>query len=245
MPAAQPPAAPRPLRALIRGIMASAPFLIVVLPFALLFGVVATEAGLSVVQTLSFAVAVFAGASQFAALQLMQDHAPTAVVLATALAVNLRLAMYSASLTPHLGGLAPGRRALLAYFLVDQSYAASSLEFERNPAMPMADRFAFFMGTVIVMAPLWYAATLAGAVLGTRIPPEYAIDFAVPITFIAMLGPMLRTLAHVVAALVSVAGTLALSFMPYGTGLLVAAVLAMLAGAGVEAALERRRGQSS
>jgi predicted branched-subunit amino acid permease len=81
-------------------------------------------------------------------------------------------------------------------------------------------------------------------VLGTRIPPAFALDFAVPITFIAMLGPMLRTAAHWVAAAVSVGAALALAFLPYGSGLLVAAVLAMLAGAVTEAAIERRRGRA-
>lgn len=231
-------------RALLRGMLASAPFLIVVVPFAILFGVVATEAGLNLLEVMTFSVAVFAGASQFAALQLMQDNAPAVMVLATSLAVNLRLGMYSAALTPHLGGLSLGRRALVAFFLVDQSYAASSVEYDRHPDRPLAEKLAYFAGTVLPIAPLWYVATFSGAVLGTRIPPEFALDFAVPITFIAMLGPMLRTLAHWVAALVSVLAALGLAFMPYGSGLLVAAVLAMLAGAATETLVERRRGRA-
>lgn len=234
-------AAHRPMaRAFGRGALASAPFLIVVLPFALLFGVVATEAGLNVTQVMAFSLAVFAGASQFTALQLMQDEAPTVMVLLTSLAVNLRMGMYSAALTPHLGTLPLGRRALVAFFLVDQSYAASMLEFERRPDMPVVQKLAFFAGTVAPIAPLWYAATWAGAVLGTRIPPEYALDFAVPITFIAILGPMLRTLAHMAAALVSVVVALALVWMPFSAGVLVAALLAMLTGALVEMRMERR-----
>lgn len=234
------PVSPTSRKALLRGMMSSAPFLVVVVPFAVLFGVVATEAGLDLLQVMSFSLAVFAGASQFTALQLMQDQAPVVMVMATSLAVNLRMGMYSAALTPHLGALPLGRRALVAFFLVDQSYAASSAEFERRPDMPLAEKLAFFAGTVILVAPMWYLASFAGAVLGTRIPPEYALDFAVPITFIAILGPMLRTTAHWAAALVSVLAALALAFMPYGTGLLVAAVLAMVTGALVEIWQERR-----
>lgn len=237
------PAPSAPHKALLRGMLASAPFLVVVVPFAVLFGVVATEAGLDLLQVMAFSVAVFAGASQFTALQLMQDQAPTAIVLATSLAVNLRMGMYSAALTPHLGALPLGRRTLVSFFLVDQSYAAAAAEYERRPNLPLADKLAFFAGSVLPIAPLWYAATWSGAVLGTRIPPEYALDFAVPITFIAMLGPMLRTPAHWAAALMSVVAALALAFLPYGSGLLVAAVLAMLTGAAVEIALERRQGQ--
>ena len=78
----------------------AAPFTLVVGPFAILFGVVATEAGLNLLETMSFSFLVIAGAAQLTALQLMVDQAPTIIVIASALAVNLRMAMYSASLTP-------------------------------------------------------------------------------------------------------------------------------------------------
>ena len=85
------------------GVRDGAPFMVVAGPFALLFGVLATEAGLTVFEVISFSLVVIAGAAQFTALQLMQDHAPTVIVLISALAVNLRVAMYSAALTPYLG----------------------------------------------------------------------------------------------------------------------------------------------
>lgn len=224
----------------LRGCLASAPFVIVVVPFALLFGVVATEAGLDLVQVMLFSFSVFAGASQFAAVQLMQDHAPVLVVLATSLAVNLRMVMYSVAMAPHLGAAPLGTRALMAYFLVDQSFAASQAEFEARPDQPMRDKVAFFFGSVMPIAPLWFASTLVGAMMGKEIPPEFALDFAVPITFLAIVAPMLRSLPHVVAAGVSIVAALVLAAMPYGTGLLLAATVAMAAGAMTEVALERR-----
>ncbi|MCF8483868.1 MAG: AzlC family ABC transporter permease [Rhodobacteraceae bacterium] len=227
--------------ALLRGCLASAPFVIVVVPFAVLFGVVATEAGLDLLQVLLFSVSVFAGASQFAALQLMQDQAPVVIILATSLAVNLRMLMYSVAMAPHLGQAPLGTRALMAYFLVDQSFAASQVEFEARPELPLAEKVAFFFGTVIPIAPLWFVSTMVGAMLGQAIPPDYAIDFAVPITFLAITAPMLRSIPHIVAAGVSIVVTLLLAGLPYGTGLLVAAVVAMGSGAMAEVLLERRR----
>ncbi len=73
-----------------------------VAPFGLLFGVVATEAGLNLVETLTLTVLVIAGAAQFTALALLEDQAPTIIVIIASLAVNLRMAMYSAALFPHL-----------------------------------------------------------------------------------------------------------------------------------------------
>ena len=75
------------------GVRDGLPFIVMVVPFALLFGVVGIEAGLSMAQTMSFSVLVIAGASQFAALQLMLENAAIGFVLLAALAVNLRMAM--------------------------------------------------------------------------------------------------------------------------------------------------------
>lgn len=225
-----------------RGFRDALPFLLVVGPFALLFGVVATEAGLEVAETMGFSVLVIAGAAQFTALQQMSENAPTVVVLATSLAVNLRMAMYSAALVPHFGNLPLWQRAIVAYFNVDQTYAMGVTEFERRPSMTTPEKLGYFLGLSIPIALAWYAMTLVGALLGQSIPPEYGLDFALPITFIAMLAPMLRTGAHMVAAGVSVASALLLSGLPYNTGLLAAALLAMIAGARTEQVLGRRDG---
>lgn len=225
----------------LRGIADGLPFLLVIAPFGLLFGVVATEAGLNLAETMGMTVLVIAGAAQFAALQQMVADTPIVMVLATALAVNLRMAMYSASLTPWLGKAPLWKRAAVAYLLVDQSYMLAHVKFEREPRLSLADRLRYYFGTMILIGPAWYAATFAGALVGQAIPPEFALDFAVPITFLAMIAPMMKTLAHVASASTSVLAALAFAWLPYGTGLLVAAVAAMVVGAGVEVAMEKRR----
>ncbi|MGN0934505.1 AzlC family ABC transporter permease [Falsigemmobacter intermedius] len=227
-------------RAFLRGVLVSSPFLLVIIPFAMLFGVLATEAGLDLLTVMAFTVAVFAGSSQLTALQLMQDNAPAAVILATSLAVNLRMSMYSAALTPWLGRLGLWSRAWVAFLLVDQSYAASVAEYERNPKLTGPERLAYFFGTVVLIAPFWYLATGAGAILGAQIPPELALDFAMPLSFIALTAPMLRTIPHLVAAFTSVTLALTLTWLPWSSGILVAAITAMLAGAFTEMALEKR-----
>ncbi len=223
-----------------RGVIASLPFQLVIVPFGLLFGVVATEAGLGLPEAMGFSILVIAGASQFTAVQMLDAGAPTVVILATALAVNLRMAMYSASLAPHLGAAPLWQRALVAYANVDQTYVSSIAEYERRPAMGLRAKLAFFAGTAAVTCPLWVVATLVGALAGDRIPESLGLDFALPITFLAMVAPMLRTAAHVAAAGVSVVGALVLAGLPAGTGLLVAALAAMATGAAVERAMERR-----
>ncbi len=216
------------------------PFLIVALPFGMLFGVVATEAGMTLAQTMGFSIAVIAGAAQFTALQLMQENAPVLIILATSLAVNLRMAMYSASLAPHLSNAPLWKRALAAYVLVDQVYAVSLARYDRPPELNTPQKYAYYFGVATPLVPMWYGATFLGARMGAGIPPEFALDFAVPITFLALVAPMLRTVAHLAAALTSVVLSLALAFLPLNLGLLIAALLAMVAGVQVELWMERK-----
>jgi predicted branched-subunit amino acid permease len=217
-----------------KGARDAAPFILVVGPFALLFGVVATEAGVEIAATMSLSIFVIAGAAQLTALQLLVDQVPTVIVLVSALAVNLRMAMYSAALTPYLGSAPLWKRALVAYFIVDQNYALSVMRYEQNRHWGLAQRLTYYFGTVAPVVPMWYLCTLIGALLGGAIPESYALDFAVPITFLALIAPMVRTRAHLAAALVSITVALVLAFLPYNLGLLIAGILAMATGAEVE-----------
>ena len=211
-----------------------APFVLVAAPFGALFGIAAAAAGLDLAQVMGFSVVVIAGAAQLTALQLMLDQAPVAIVLLSAIAVNLRMAMYSASLAPYLGAAPLWQRALVAYMNVDQTYAVSVLRYEADPAMPLPARVAYFLGACLPVVPVWYASTLAGALLGTSVPDDWGLDFAVPIAFLAIVAPALRTLAHVAAAAVSIVLATALAGLPFNLGLIPSGIGAMIVGAEVE-----------
>ncbi|ARU02168.1 AzlC family ABC transporter permease [Yoonia vestfoldensis] len=223
------------------GLRDGSPFVLMAVPFATLFGVVATDAGLTVGQAMGFTVLVIAGAAQFAAVQMMMEDAGIAFVLLAALAVNLRMAMYSASLVPYLGAAPLWQRALVAYLNFDQTYITSVARYEARPDMRMQDRVLYFLGVATPITPLWFIMTLVGIMVGSAIPEAWALDFIVPIMFLAMVSPMLKSLAHVAAAAVSVSVALALVGLPSGTGLLVAAAAAMVTGALVETWMERRK----
>ena len=217
------------------------PFILVVAPFGLLFGVVATEAGLNLLETMTMTFLVIAGAAQFTALALLEDQAPTIVVIIAALAVNLRMAMYSAALIPHLGKSPLGMRAIASYFMVDQTFAVSIKKYEQQPAWSVPKKMAYFFGCASSIVPFWYSFTLIGALVGQSIPKEYSLDFAIPICFISITAPMMRSLPHLAAAIVSVLLAILLAWMPYNLWLLVAAIIAMMVGAQTERWITRRQ----
>ncbi|TKW66464.1 MAG: AzlC family ABC transporter permease [Paracoccus denitrificans] len=233
-----------PRQSLMHGLIQSTPFLLVIVPFGLLFGVVASKAGFDLAEVMGFTVLVLAGASQFTAVQLMTDHAPVWLVILSSLAVNLRMAMYSASLVPWLGGASQLSRAAVAYSLIDQTYVLSIEHFQNVPKLSITQRLAYFAGTAILMCGSWIVFCFIGATAGRAIPASIPLDFVVPITFLAMIAPALRTPPHVAAATVAVVVSLALAWLPAGVGPMIAAALAMATGAGVETMLLRRRARA-
>ncbi|MCJ7871430.1 AzlC family ABC transporter permease [Phaeobacter sp. J2-8] len=230
-----------PRAAFWRGYIDCAPFTLIVIPYSILFGVVARDAGLDILQTMSMSVLVIAGASQFTALALLQDQAPVFIALLAALAVNLRMAMYSAALVPHIGHARLGTRALMAYLMVDQAFAVAVKHYEDNPLMSQTNKVAYYFGCMMLICPFWYGCTLIGALLGQAIPPALSLDFAVPICFIALTAPLIRSLPHVIAAAVAALASVVFSGLPWSLGLIVAALLAMMAGAQAELFLKRRK----
>jgi len=223
-----------------QGLRDGLPFMAALAPFGLLFGVASAEAGLGLAAAMGFSGGVIAGASQFTALSLMHEGAPALIVVVTALAVNLRMAMYSAALAPYLGGAPLWQRALAAYALFDSSYACAAQAYARHPDWSVADRMRYFAGAAGPAVPMWLLLTLLGSGIGAAIPGWLALDFAVPICFLAMVAPGLRTLPQVAAALTSVVLALVLAWVPYSLGLLVAAAAAMAVGAEVERRLAMR-----
>ncbi len=223
-----------------KGFRDGAPFVLVLGPFGLLFGVLAAEAGLNVLTAFTFSMSIYAGSAQFTALQLLQEQAPTLIILASALAVNLRVAMYSASLTPYLGAAPLWQRALAAYVVVDPAYALSINQFEARPAMTVPQRMAYFFGTNALLLPGWMVATVCGALVGDQIPDSWGLDFVLPLAFLAMIGPTLRTPAHIVACFTAIVVALPAAALPFNLGLFVAGISGMAAGARTELWLARK-----
>lgn len=229
----------RPAAAFRQGLVASMPIWLAVAPFGLVFGAIAMASGLDIVQTMAMTTVVVAGASQLAALQLMVDEAPALIAILTGAVINLRMAMYSASLATAWPGASLGARAFAAYLLVDGAFALSARRHAERPAEPVPLRLAFYFGAGAPTVVVWIGASLIGALFGARMPSDWGVEFTVPIVFISVVAPILRTLPHVCAALTASAVTLLASGLPYGGGLMAGAMAGIAAGAALERGMAR------
>ncbi|WP_196385480.1 AzlC family ABC transporter permease, partial [Ralstonia solanacearum] len=106
------------------GVLALAPMLLGVVPFGLIYGVLATSAGMPAWLAVAMSAVVFGGASQMILVQLWAGGAPALVIAATVSMVNLRHALYSASIAPALAHLPRRWKWLIAYLLTDEAFAA-------------------------------------------------------------------------------------------------------------------------
>jgi len=212
----------------LAGVRAQLPLLLGVTPFGLAYGAYAVNSGLASGLAQAMSVIVFGGASQFVGTRLIAEGVPAAVIVLSVALVNARHALYSASLAPFLDHLGRRWRWLLAYLLTDEAYAVVIARYQRDGST----RFGhwFFFGTGVALWVSWQASTAVGVAVGASVPASWSLDFALPLTFTAILMPMLvdrpAGAAAMAAAVVAVAGFR----WPYGSGLIAAAALGMAAG---------------
>lgn len=217
------------------GVRSEIPLLVGVFPFGMIYGVLAMDAGLSTAAAQMMSPMVFAGSAQFITTQLVRDSAPGFVIVLTIAVVNLRHMLYSASLAPHLASLPTRWKALLSYLLTDEAYAPSIFHYENEGVQPFSHWFLFGAGAALWT--IWQISTALGIFLGAAIPDSWSLDFALPLTFIAMVVPVLKDRPAVAAALSAGCAALAAYSLPYKLGLIVAA----LVGIAVGTYLEERR----
>ena len=215
-------------RAVSDGVRAFAPLLIAVVPFGLVFGIVAagSEVGPWLGGATSFIF--FAGAAQLATLQLFDAGAAGAVVIATALVINARHLMYSAALAPAFREFPKGARFALPYLLTDQAFAISIVRF--GEVEDPVYRQWFFTGAGLSLWVPWQIFTIAGIVLGAQIPASWSLDFAIPLMFVILLVPTIKGRPELIAAVVGATVAVVAAGAPYGLGLIIGALSGVVAG---------------
>lgn len=218
----------------LRGVRAELPILIGVLPFGMIYGVLAIDAGIPSVAAQSMSAIVFAGSSQFLATQLIHLQSPALVVILSIFVVNLRHALYSASLAPYLQPLRPTWKLLLGYLLTDEAYAVTIAHYQSEPVRSPDYRHWYFLGSGLALWSTWQISTYAGIYLGAVVPESWSLDFTLALTFIALVVINLRD-RPAVAAAVSAGLTAVLCYsLPYKLGLIVAACVGILVGVWAE-----------
>ncbi len=212
-----------------RGFLGIIPLRFGAVPFAIAFSLVSSTSGLSAVETCALSLFVFAGSAQLAFVNLSRENGGTIAILATVLLLNLRHFLYGLSLNNHLPKDLRPRRPVLAYFLTDESYGFTIREYLDGRGSP-----GFLFGASVSLFVSYMGATVAGVTMGGLIPDSdrLGLDFVFPLSFMALLLPLLRKRLDLVVALVAGAMAFGLSReFNGGVTILISTFCAAIAGA--------------
>lgn len=214
------------LRLFFDGVREVVPFFIGAIPFGIAAGLYSVEKGFSTFDSFLMSVFIFAGAAQVATVNLLTDNAPFWIIVGTALVINLRFLIFSASVSPYLTQAPRVLRPFMAYFMTDSSFILTA----RRPNDGV-DRTYQFLGISIAIWIVWQASFLIGANFGNIIPNNWSLDFALPLLFIFFTAPFLNTSPNIVAALVSGVGAIIfIPLLPLHSGMITAILLGAIAG---------------
>ncbi len=215
-------------REFLSGVRDELPILVGVVPFGMIYGILALGAGLKPTEAQAMSAVVFAGSAQFMLVQMASGATPALVMILTGFVINLRHALYSASMAPYMGHLRAPWKALLAYLLTDEAYAVTITHYNKGGEYKI--KHWYFLGAGLALWTSWQISSAVGIFLGTRVPPQWSLDFTLALTFIALVVPALEDRASVLAAVVAGATAVLAFGLPYKLGLLTAALVGIVVG---------------
>ena len=222
-------------RELVSGVRDTVPLLLSAAPFGVVFGALGVSSGLSGPAVIGMSLFVFAGSSQFVAAGLVAQGASVPLIVLTTFVVNLRHALYATSLGPYLRRL-PRRWLLpLAFWLTDETYAVTLRRYQEFPDAP--HRHWYQLGSSVAMYLNWQAWTVIGLLAGLRLTrlTDWGLEFAMAVTFIGIVVPLVTTRPMLLCALVAGGVAVLAAGLPSKLGLILAALAGMIAGVAAEA----------
>ena len=180
---------PSPLSDIRLGFLHFLPVGSVIFGYALVFGVLAVGSGLTIAEACFMSLTVFAGASQFIALPMIQKGATIWALAAMALVVNLRHLLYGLNMGRKYRGANTLKMLGISSGIVDETYAFNTI----GPGAGL-NSIPYFAGTAICSYTVWNSGTLLGALAGrwTAALPTEGLDFAMLAVFISMVGSSIR-----------------------------------------------------
>jgi 4-azaleucine resistance transporter AzlC len=233
---------PQPTRRaeFFNGVKATIPLEIGGIPFGVIFGALAISSGISPMGAMGMSAFVFAGSAQFIAVGLVAAGTGIWWIILTTFVVNARHALYAVTLAPYVKHL-PHRWLLpLGFMLTDEVFVVAITRYQQSD--DSVNKHWYFFGSAVSMYVCWQISTLVGIVAGSAIPDmsSWGLDFALVVTFIGMLVPMIKNRPTVTAVVVASATALLTYSLPNQLYLIVAAIAGVLAGVIAESLLPRQ-----
>jgi predicted branched-subunit amino acid permease len=197
-----------------KGILAVAPHMFSVIPFGIVCGAVGIELGFSPILVYAMSIIIFGGASQIVFLQLLSGGASALIAVTSVGVINSRHLLYG---------------AVLSYLVVDQGFAESNKFFQKNKNETHLHYHLLGSGGTLWVC--WQISTLAGIILGSFVPEELGLKFAVPLTFIAIVVQDIKKLDHVIVMITCGLSSLLFFDAPFKSYIIISPIIALFVAA--------------
>lgn len=213
-----------------QGVIDSIPLVLGGLPFGVIFGTLAMNAGFDIWQTIGMSSIVFAGSAQFVAVGMLAAGTSLGFIVGATIIINLRHLIYAASMLPHVKHLPQKWRIPLGFLLVDEVFAATYPRHLNNPQY--TNNHWHYLGVGVSFFVSWNVATIVGIFFGANIEgiADWGLDFAMSATFIGMVMPHLINKPMIAGVLTSAILALVTYSLPHKIGLVIASISGMAVG---------------
>ena len=200
-----------------------------VVPFGLAIGATVGASDLSAAQGVASAPAIFAGAAQLSVVGMLDQGAMPFVIVLSALVINARILLYSASLAPWFADEPLRHRLLLAVPVIDQLYFTCAPRFEQGDLDACGRRW-FYGGAAALLTSSWVASQAIAVAAGATLPEWTGLHIAAPLALAGLLAKALQSRASNTAA--AVAGIVAVLGvgLPFQSAVLIATLGGIAAG---------------
>jgi predicted branched-subunit amino acid permease len=197
-----------------------------VAPFGIALGAFIGASSVDPWAGLASAPLILAGAAQLATLQMLDAGSSPAVIIVSALLINLRLVLYSTSLAPWFRSARLRTRLLLAVPVIDQTHFVCVPRFERGD-LDHRHRVAYYTGAAACLIGTWLCSQTVAVALGASLPDAARLDMAAPLALVGLLAKSVANRASLTAGAVAVVVASVGAGLPLHSATLVATIVAI------------------
>jgi len=212
----------------MRGMLDISPHMLSVIPFGIICGAIGVELGFNPYLVYAMSL-LFWRCLTNSFLQLLSGGASNLVAVASVGIINSRHLLYGAVLSEYLEKLSFIKKLLISYIVVDQGFAESNKFFKKN----RSEEFLHYhlIGTGCTMWVCWQIATLSGIILGSFVPEELGLKFAIPLTFIAIVVQDLKKIDHLIVMITCGLSSLLFFDAPFKSYIIISPIIALIVAA--------------
>ena len=211
-----------------QGVIDVLPLSIAVIPWGILCGSLAIEAGLSPLQAQLMSLLVFAGAAQLASIAILGAGGSATAIFSSTFVISSRHLLYSAVFRERVEQAPFLQRVSLAFFLTDEMFAVTIAFIEKHRRFSMV--YAFASGVCFYL--VWNMATYLGIAMGQHLSDlkSLGLEFAIAATFIAIVIPAIKDKSTLFSVIASGGSVITLTWLEVEQGLIIATLVGMVIG---------------